>query len=69
VDIFEQMDSEIITHAAFNMRKSINNVDAETKSAAASKSQSLTSANHLHPSRLDYDLKTVIANKKRCAVI
>jgi len=60
---FEQMDSEIITHAAFNMRKSINNVDTETKSAAASKSQSLTSANHLHPSRLDYDLKTVIANK------
>ena len=60
---FEQMDSEIITHAAFNLRKSINDVDAQTKSSAASKSQSLTSANHLHPSRLDYDLKTVIANK------
>ncbi|MGP5210063.1 ATP-binding protein [Psychrobacter alimentarius] len=60
---FEQMDSEIITHAAFNLRKSINASDDQTKSAAASKSQSLTSANHLHPSRLDYDLKTVIANK------
>ena len=60
---FEQMDSEIITHAAFNLRKSINDIDAQTKSSAASKSQSLTSANHLHPSRLDYDLKTVIANK------
>ena len=60
---FEQMDSEIITHAAFNLRKSINAFDDQTKSSAASKSQSLTSTNHLHPSRLDYDLKTVIVNK------
>lgn len=60
---FEQMDSEILTHAAFNLRRSINNVDAQTKSAAASKSQSLTSTNHLHSSQRDYDLKTVIANK------
>jgi len=60
---FEQMDFEIITHAAFNLRKSINDFDDQTKSSAVSKSQSLISANHLHPSQLDYDLKTVIVNK------
>ncbi|MEJ6068293.1 ATP-binding protein [Psychrobacter sp. 16-Bac2893] len=60
---FEQMDSEIITHAAFNLRKRMVALDEEIEPLTASKSQSLIDANHLHSSWLDYDLKTLISDK------
>lgn len=78
---FEQMDSEIITHAAFNLRKRITHLDEETASptlpSSLSAATSLNSptlsvqlqapapigADHLHSSWLDYDLKTLIADK------
>lgn len=74
-DHFEQMDSEILTHAAFNLRKRMPNADEQTTSltpstpstpSTASPSLSLSSpvsADHLHSSWLDYDLKTLIADK------
>jgi len=72
---FEQMDSEIITHAAFNLRKRVTHLDEETASStlpsSISSSTSLNSstlpapigADHLHSSWLDYDLKTLVADK------
>lgn len=78
---FEQMDSEIITHAAFNLRKRVTHLDEETAAptspSSISSSTSLNSstlpvqlqapapneADHLHSSWLDYDLKTLVADK------
>ena len=72
---FEQMDSEIITHAAFNLRKRVTHLDEKTISSTLPSSiSSSTSTNsytlpapigadHLHSSWLDYDLKTLIADK------
>ena len=60
---FEQMDSEIITHAAFNLRKRMVNLDDHIEPVTVSKSQSLIDDNHLHSSWLDYDLKTLISDK------
>ncbi len=60
---FEQMDSEIITHAAFNLRKRMVALGEEVEPLTASKSQSLIDDNHLHSSWLDYDLKTLISDK------
>ncbi len=60
---FEQMDSEIITHAAFNLRKRMIALDKKIEPLTASKTQSLIDANHLHSSWLDYDLKTLISDK------
>ena len=60
---FEQMDSEIITHAAFNLRKRMVNLDDHIEPLTVSKSQSLIDDNHLHSSWLDYDLKTLISDK------
>lgn len=76
---FEQMDSEIITHAAFNLRKRVTHLDEETAfptlPSSISSSTSLNSptlpaqapapigADHLHSSWLDYDLKTLVADK------
>ena len=80
---FEQMDAEIITHAAFNLRKRATDSDnlqtsqnllssqsssnSSSSNAASSNSPSTTAtenASHLHSSQLDYDLKTVIADKE-----
>jgi len=61
---FEQMDSEIITHAAFNLRKRMIDVNDHIEPFTVSKSQSLINDNHLHSSWLDYDLKTLVADKK-----
>ena len=61
---FEQMDSEIITHAAFNLRKRMVSVNEPIEPFTVSKSQSLIDDNHLHSSWLDYDLKTLVADKK-----
>ncbi|MFT5120527.1 MAG: two-component system heavy metal sensor histidine kinase CusS [Psychrobacter glaciei] len=61
---FEQMDSEIITHAAFNLRKRMGDVNDHIEPFTVSKSQSLINDNHLHSSWLDYDLKTLVADKK-----
>ncbi len=60
---FEQMDSEIITHAAFNLRKRMVNFNDHIEPFTVSKSQALIDANHLHSSWLDYDLKTLISDK------
>lgn len=54
---FEQMDSEILTHAAFNLRKRANDAVIQTASSE------LNEASHLHSTRLDYDLKTLIYNR------
>lgn len=60
---FEQMDSEIITHAAFSLRKRMVNFNDHIEPFTVSKSQVLIDANHLHSSWLDYDLKTLISDK------
>ncbi|WP_440465157.1 ATP-binding protein [Psychrobacter sp. ASPA161_6] len=81
---FEQMDAEIMTHAAFNLRKQVAEPNSHITSQMLTNSQGLLNnqpplslssdttsfsaeaseeAGHLHSSWLDYDLKTVIANK------
>ncbi|VWX31870.1 Integral membrane sensor signal transduction histidine kinase [Moraxellaceae bacterium 17A] len=57
------MDSEIITHVAFNLRKRMVNFNDHIEPFTVSKSQALIDANHLHSSWLDYDLKTLISDK------
>lgn len=59
---FEQMDSEILTHAAFNLRKRGNNIDDQIAISNLSTSSAPTGADHLHSSWLDYDLKTLISD-------
>ncbi|MBI0427567.1 ATP-binding protein [Psychrobacter sp. NG27] len=86
---FEQMDAEIMTHAAFNLRKQVAEPNSPIASQTPTSSQTLLNnqqplssapdakpgintptsvvsdeADHLHSSWLDYDLKTVIANKE-----
>ncbi|GAF59998.1 LOW QUALITY PROTEIN: heavy metal sensor histidine kinase [Psychrobacter sp. JCM 18902] len=60
---FEQMDSEILTHAAFNLRKRMVSLEDHIEPFTVSKSQALIDANHLHSSWLDYDLKTLVSDK------
>lgn len=60
---FEQMDAEIITHAAFNLRKRMVSLEDHIEPFTVSKSQALIDANHLHSSWLDYDLKTLVSDK------
>ena len=60
---FEQMDSEILTHAAFNLRKRMVSLEDHIEPFTVSKSQALIDANHPHSSWLDYDLKTLISDK------
>lgn len=60
---FEQMDSEIITHVAFNLRKRMVNFNDHIEPFTVSKSQALIDVNHPHSSWLDYDLKTLISDK------
>nr|WP_245945287.1 ATP-binding protein [Moraxella atlantae] len=57
------MDSEILTHAAFNLRKRMVSLEDHIEPFTVSKSQALIDANHLHSSWLDYDLKTLISDK------
>ncbi|BFN03023.1 hypothetical protein MOXK23_21370 (plasmid) [Moraxella sp. K23] len=57
------MDSEIITHVAFNLRKRMVNFNDHIEPFTVSKSQALIDANHPHSSWLDYDLKTLISDK------
>jgi len=82
---FEQMDAEIITHAAFNLRKRVTEADNQIASQILPKPQSPSNTqqplsskassnllptiatendDHLHSSALDYDLKTIIADKE-----
>ncbi|WP_416376101.1 ATP-binding protein [Psychrobacter celer] len=82
---FEQMDAEIITHAAFNLRKRVTEADNQIASQTLPKPQSPSNTqqplsskassnllptiatendDHLHSSALDYDLKTIIADKE-----
>ena len=60
---FEQLDSEILTHAAFNLRKRMVSLEDHIELFTVSKSQALIDANHLHSSWLDYDLKTLVSDK------
>ncbi|WP_201558921.1 ATP-binding protein [Psychrobacter sp. 72-O-c] len=60
---FEQMDSEIITHAAFNLRKRLMTQDDQTVSSNLPNSPVPNDAEHLHSSWLDYDLKTLVSDK------
>ncbi|WP_350560771.1 ATP-binding protein [Psychrobacter sp. CAL346-MNA-CIBAN-0220] len=60
---FEQMDSEIITHAAFNLRKRLIIQNDQTASSNLPPSSVPNDAEHLHSSWLDYDLKTLISDK------
>ena len=60
---FEQMDSEILTHAASNLRKRMVSLEDHIELFTVSKSQALIDANHLHSSWLDYDLKTLVSDK------
>ncbi|WP_201607707.1 ATP-binding protein [Psychrobacter immobilis] len=60
---FEQLDSEILTHAAFNLRKRMVSLEDHIEPFTVSKSQALIDANHLHSSWLDYDLKTLVSDK------
>lgn len=60
---FEQMDSEIITHVAFNLRKRMVNFNDHIEPFTVSKSQALIDVKHPHSSWLDYDLKTLISDK------
>jgi two-component system heavy metal sensor histidine kinase CusS len=57
------MDSEILTHAAFNLRKRMVSLEDHIEPFTVSKSQALIDANHLHSSWLDYDLKTLVSDK------
>ncbi|WP_352339200.1 ATP-binding protein [Psychrobacter sp. 16-MNA-CIBAN-0192] len=69
----DQMDAEIITHAAFNLRKREISNDEQTvalnpsivsvSTASASTLPVPTDADHLHSSWLDYDLKTLVFDK------
>ena len=86
---FEQMDAEIMTHAAFNLRKRMIEPSSPITSQTLPSSQNLLNsqqplraapdvmpdgdtstaviseeADHQHSSWLDYDLKTIIANKE-----
>ena len=60
---FKQMDAEIITHAAFNLRKRVNEAN-EQVAAELLPSTATENLNHLHSSWLDYDLKTLITDKQ-----
>ncbi|MES1964761.1 ATP-binding protein [Psychrobacter sp. AH5] len=66
---FEEMDAEIITHAAFNWRQRLTHIAKPSTNASLSESLNPPKpirpmGNHyLHSSWLDYDLKTVISNK------
>lgn len=64
---FEEMDAEIITHAAFNWRQRLSDLEPQNPNATSLKSTNSsmpTVANPLHSSALDYDLKTVITDKQ-----
>ncbi|MEC5210783.1 two-component system heavy metal sensor histidine kinase CusS [Psychrobacter sp. PL15] len=60
---FEQMDAEIITHAAFNLRKQLTDTDEQTALSNLPSSPVPEDIDHLHSSWLDYDLKTLISNE------
>ena len=59
---FEQMDSEIITHAAFNLRKRAMSREEQAASNLPA-SSAPTTADHLHSSWLDYDLKHLVSDE------
>lgn len=63
---FAEMDAEIITHAAFNLRQRLTEFDNDVTDMSSSDSLPLSLANdkdHLHSSWLDYDIKTMVASK------
>lgn len=59
---FEQMDAEILTHAAFNLRQHMTDITADDQRAT----RPLNSPNYQSPSlasfRMGYEVKTVITN-------
>ena len=67
---FEEMDAEIITHAAFNWRQRLSDLsdleaqNPDTALTELSDPYKVNKDKHLHSSALDYDLKTVITDKQ-----
>ncbi|MGR3898317.1 HAMP domain-containing protein [Psychrobacter sp. 1176_08] len=60
---FEQMDSEILTHAALNLRQYMTDSTSDTKDIAPTLNQP-RKLQTLQNIELDYDIKTMIANNK-----
>ena len=66
----EEMDAEIITHAAFNWRQRLSDLsdleaqNPDTALTELSDPYKVNKDKHLHSSALDYDLKTVITDKQ-----
>lgn len=60
---FDQMDTEMLSHAAFNLRKRVNSTDEQTTLSNALTLSAPADADHLHSSWLDYDIKTLIFDK------
>ncbi|MGM8872370.1 heavy metal sensor histidine kinase [Psychrobacter sp. 2Y5] len=64
---FEEMDAEIITHAAFNWRQRLSDFEPQSPNGISlepSNPSMAMAANPLHSSAFDYDLKTVITDKQ-----
>ncbi|MGM8909205.1 ATP-binding protein [Psychrobacter sp. 1U1] len=61
---FEEMDAEIITHAAFDLRQRLTDFNDQTATSNLSTLTVPADNDHLHPSWRDYDLKKVIADKE-----
>ncbi len=64
---FEEMDAEIITHAAFNWRQRLTDIEQQSSSSDSLDLLKLSApidTDHLHSSWLDYDLKIIIADQK-----
>ena len=64
---FEEMDAEIITHAAFNWRQRLSDFEPQSPNATLLEQPNPSMAmpaNPLHSSAFDYDLKTVITDKQ-----
>lgn len=62
-DHFDQMDTEMLTHAAFNLRKRVNTFDEQATLSNVLTLSSPADTDYLNASWLDYDLKTLVFDK------
>lgn len=60
---FEEMDAEILTHAAFNWRKQANTNDSYNQTPLPDTTNEVDQAEHSHPAWQNYDLKTLLTDK------
>lgn len=64
-DHFEQMDAEILSHTAFNLRQHMTDSAIDDQSKIQSSNQSVSKQpQQLQDAVLDYDVKTVITNNQ-----